>query len=228
MDYLFYDLLIAAVLLLFAYLGYKRGFVLTLCSLLGIFVALIGAGIISNMFCQPLAEAIQPLVESGVSSVLQQAVQENLTASSASSGVSVSLEQALEILKESSIYRMFAQSLSNAFNEGVLDAVSGAASSIADYIAREGARTVLFVVSFFGVLLAWKLVSRVLDLAFKLPVLSAINSLMGGVLGFVKGALVVFIAVWLLKNSLPPQVLTDTVLLKFFAENSPLTLISAI
>lgn len=231
MNYLFYDLIIAAVLLLFAYLGRKRGFVLTLCGLLGMFVALIGAGIISNMLCEPVAQAIKPVIESGVTEVLQEAVHENLPSVSGGeaggAGVAVSLEQALEILKQSSAYRMFAQSLSNAFHEGVLDAVSGTASTIAMYIAREVARTVLFVVSFVVVLLGWKVLSRALDLAFKLPVLSTINRTMGGLIGLVKGALVVFIAVWLVKRNLPPQALTDTYLLKFFAENSPLSLLSA-
>ena len=228
MNVLFYDLLIAAVLLLFAYLGRKRGLVLTLCGLLAMFVALIGASMISNMLCDPVAKAIQPMIESGVSQALQQAVQENMSSASVGEGVSVPLEQALQILKESGIYRMFAQSLSNAFNEGVLDAVSGAATSIAAYIAREVSRTVLFVVSFVVVLLGWRVVSKVLDLAFKLPVLSTINRTLGGVVGLAKGALVVLIAVWLLKDNLPPQALTDTFLLKFFAENSPLSLLSAI
>ena len=37
MTYLTYDLVILAVLALFAWMGYRRGFVLTLCSLLAVF-----------------------------------------------------------------------------------------------------------------------------------------------------------------------------------------------
>ena len=70
--------------------------------------------------------------------------------------------------------------------------------------------------------------SHALDLAFRLPVLSSINRLMGGAIGFVKGVLVVFIAVWLLKGHLPPEAVEQTVLLKFFCENSLQSLLAMI
>lgn len=229
MNYLLYDLAIAAVLLLFVFLGRKRGFVLTLCSLLGMFVALIGAALIANTLCEPVAQAIEPVIERSITEILQEQMNQAApSVSDSGNALSVSLEQALQMLKESEMYRMFIQSLNNALHEGVLDAVSGTASAIAHHIAREVARVVLFVVGFVVVLLGWKLVSRALDLAFKLPVLSTINRTLGGVIGLVKGGLVVFIAVWLLKNHLPPQALTDTFLLKFFAENSPLSLLNMI
>ena len=88
---------------------------------------------------------------------------------------------------------------------------------------------VLFLISFAVVLLAWALLSHALDLAFRLPVLSTVNRVLGGAVGLVKGALIVFIAAWLLKGSLFPQSVIDhTFLLKFFCENSPLSLISAL
>lgn len=229
MNYLLYDLAIAAVLLLFVLSGRKRGFVLTLCSLLGMFVALVGAALIADALCEPVAQAIQPVIERSITEVLQEQVSQNAPAvSGGENALSVTLEQALQLLKESDMYRMFVQSLSNALQQGVLDAVSGTASAIAFHIAREVARVVLFVVGFVVALLGWKVVSKALDLAFKLPVLSTINRTFGGVLGLVKGGLVVFMAVWLLKNHLPPQALTDTFLLKFFAENSPLSLLNMI
>ena len=40
MSYIVYDIGIAAVLLFFVWLGYRRGLVLTLCSLLAVFVAI--------------------------------------------------------------------------------------------------------------------------------------------------------------------------------------------
>ena len=55
MNYIYYDVIIAAVLLFFLWRGYRRGFVLTLCSLLAVFVALIGASILSNALADPAA-----------------------------------------------------------------------------------------------------------------------------------------------------------------------------
>ena len=43
MEYVLFDVVIAALLILAVVQGYKRGFVLTLCGFLAVFVALIGA-----------------------------------------------------------------------------------------------------------------------------------------------------------------------------------------
>ena len=234
MNYLIYDLIIAAILLLFVELGRKRGFVLTLCGLLAMFVAFIGAGIVSNLLCDPVAKLMEPLIETSVSQVLGEAAKQIGTApaadlSAAEGAVSgLSLEQALAALQASGAYRMFSQSLQNALEQGLLPAVTSAAAAIAVYLSREVARMALFLISFAVILLAWKLLSKMLDLAFRLPVLSTINRTLGGVIGLVKGGLLVFIGVWLLKNYLPPQALTETWLLRFFAENTPLTLLAMI
>ena len=239
MNYLIYDLIIAAILLLFVELGRKRGFVLTLCGLLAMFVAFAGAGIVSNLMCDPVAKLIEPMIETSITQVLGEAVEQigivsaaDLSAvdgSVAEGAVTgLSLEQALTALKVSGAYRMFSQSLQNALEQGLLPAVTSAASAIAVYLSREVARMALFLVSFVVILLAWKLLSKMLDLAFRLPVLSTINRTLGGVVGLVKGGLLVFIGVWLLKNHLPPQALMETWLLRFFAENTPLTLLAMI
>lgn len=43
MSFVIFDVVILILLLLTAWKGYRRGFVLTLCSLLAVFVAFIGA-----------------------------------------------------------------------------------------------------------------------------------------------------------------------------------------
>ena len=70
----------------------------------------------------------------------------------------------------------------------------------------------------------WKFLSRVLDLACKLPVLDTLNGLAGGAAGLAKGALIVFIAAWLLKiQFLTPEDINNSVLLRFFCTVNPLT-----
>ena len=66
MSYIVYDIGIAAVLLFFVWLGYRKGLVLTLCSLLAVFVALIGASFLSNALAEPVAKAIEPIVTSRI------------------------------------------------------------------------------------------------------------------------------------------------------------------
>ena len=49
------DLILAALLLFFLWRGYSKGFVLTLCGLLAVFVALIGGSILADALARPVA-----------------------------------------------------------------------------------------------------------------------------------------------------------------------------
>lgn len=240
MTYLIFDLAIVAVLVLFTLMGRKRGFVLTLCGLLAVFVAFIGGAFLSDLMAPQVGRLIQPMVEEHVAQVLQEVVEKSqwsLEASAASVALDslgqavpqLPVEQALAALEGTDIYRVFGDALKSALNEGLLNVTSSAAGAIAGYIAQEVARVVLFLICFVVVLVAWNLLSHALDLAFRLPVLSSVNAMMGGVVGLIKGALLVFIAAWLLKGSVIPQAAQEqTYLLKFFCENSPLSLLAMI
>ena len=104
------------------------------------------------------------------------------------------------------------------------DIVTHAAQALAHFVAVQIARIVIFAVAFFAVLIAWFFLSHALDLVAKLPVLSTVNAWGGGAVGLVKGALIVFIAVWLFRDSyIPPEAVEGSFLLKFFATVSPLS-----
>ena len=119
------------------------------------------------------------------------------------------------------------QPIQDAIQDGVMEVTTSAARAVADYLALELTRMFLFLVSFALVLLLWLLLSRVLDLACKLPVLSTLNHWSGAALGLVKGGLIVFILCWLLRGSLISQEAVEgTVLLRFFCTHTPLSLLA--
>ena len=218
MSYIVYDIGIAAVLLLFVWLGYRKGLVLTLCSLLAVFVALIGASFLSNALAEPVAKAIEPAIANSihdtVSSYYQRSPAENTSA----------LEELLEPLKDSKFFQGFAETFQKAVDDKAADIVTHAAQALAHFVAVQIARMVIFSVAFFAVLIAWFFFSHTLDLVAHLPVLYTANRWGGGIVGLVKGALVVFIAVWLLRDGyIPPEAVEQTYLLKFFCTVSPLS-----
>lgn len=244
MQYLIFDLVIVLLLALAVWRGYRKGFILTFCGFLAIFVALVGATVVSNVLAQPVSQAISPMIESSI----QQAVVEKLQSpdSSAPAGSQspalpdssqdssqespipdVPLQEILDLLKQSPLYRGFADALQSAVNAGMVSATANATIVISEYIAGQVARIVLFVVSFVLILIVWFFISHALDLAFKLPVLSSLNRWGGGALGLLKGGLLIYIACWLLKGSfLPQEAIQSTYLLHFFCTSSPLTLLS--
>lgn len=228
MTYFIYDAAVLAVLLLFVWLGYRKGLVLTLCSLLAVFVAFIGASILSNALAEPVAKAIEPVVASSihdtVTSYYQRSPAENTSTEEEDWLAQLPIDELLEPLKESKAFQGFADAFQKAVDDGVADAAAHAAQTLAHFMAVQIARTVIFAVAFIAVLIAWSILSHTLDLVAHLPVLYTANRWGGGAVGLVKGALVVFIAVWLLRDSyIPPAAVEQTYLLKFFCTVSPLS-----
>ena len=64
---------------------------------------------------------------------------------------------------------------------------ANAVRALAEYVAVQLTRTVLFLLCFVLILAGWFVLSHALDLAFKLPVLSTLNQWSGGAVGLVKG-----------------------------------------
>lgn len=228
MNFIIYDLVIAAALLFFLWRGYKKGFVLTLCSLLAVFVALIGASILSNALAEPVAKAIEPVVASSihdtVTSYYQRSPAETTSSEEDDWLSQLPLDELLEPLKDSTFFQGIADTFQKAVDDRTTEIVTHAAQELAHFAAVQIARMVIFAIAFVAVLIAWFFLSHTLDLVAKLPVLSTVNAWGGGAVGLCKGALIVFIAVWLFRDSyIPPEAVEGSYLLKFFATVSPLS-----
>lgn len=116
------------------------------------------------------------------------------------------LEQVLESLEQSGLFLGLQGFLAQAVEEERLEVVTTAVEAAAAYLAELAAGALLFALSFLLILLLWFLVSRALDLAFRLPILHSVNAALGAVLGLVKGVVIALVVVWLLRVS---GVLTD-------------------
>ena len=191
MGYLLFDGIVLLVLAVTAVQGYRKGLVLTLCGFLAVFVAFVGASVLSDALARPISQAIAPAVERG-------------------------------------LFRGISETFSQAVNQGLETVAAGVVRSLAEYAAYQLTRTVLFVVCFVLVLAGWIVLSRALDLAFKLPVLSALNQWSGAAVGLIKGCVLLFIACWLLKGMLPQEAVDQSVLLHFFCTTNPFALIASV
>lgn len=218
------DLALVALLVLFVIFGAHRGFVLTLCSLVAVVVALIGANLLADTLTPPLSAALQPRLEQTIQESLEQAAidvtQEGSTA-----------VQALAALKEKGgLYQWAAEAIEGTLEEGFAQTAAQAAAAVATQVAGQLAHSVIFLVGFFLVLIGWDLLSHALDLVAKLPVLSSLNGTLGGVLGFVKGLIILYIVVWALCDltaTIPPETVEQTKLLLFLTQYGPLDLLTA-
>ena len=234
---LFLDLAILAVLAFFAWRGLAKGFILTLCSLLAVLVAFMGASWVSTQFSQPVADLIQPYIQSHTETLLDNAlekVEEEITQplrpgipipSAQPEGgeapveeYQASLDDVLSVLSESKFFSSLLHSVTQAIEDGSLTILTTAAAAVAAFLAQQLARIGLFLLSFLLILVVWWLVSHILDLAFRLPVLRTLNGTGGLILGIVKGLVILTVACWALVtfNVVPEEMALETHLFSLF------------
>lgn len=243
MTSLLLDLLIVAILAFSIWRGMRRGLVLTIAGFLAIFVGFVGASVTVDVLNEPVSRIIQPVIKQSITEAFEQQrgpsihIQDHSTyrptiplpeeEQEEEPEIQVPLDVILDYFENNRYLRPFAHSVRDALDEGLINLAASALEAISTYAAIRIARVLIFLVAFVVLMLVWFFFSRALDLAFRLPVLSSLNSWGGGAAGFLKGALLLFIAAWLLRESVIPQkVIDESILLKFFCQNSPLTILA--
>lgn len=191
---LLFDIVIVAVLILFAWRGAAKGLILSLCGLAAVFVAFLAAQFISEQFCVPVSNIIRPII---IQTVRGADAEPDLDPEDPEAAYTV--DQLLKSIQEEGLFEGFSQFLEEgvAGREVHTGGLLSPLEALAAYLAKGIARALLFAIVFFGGLLAWFLLSHALDLAFKLPILAGVNLAGGLVIGLVKGALLSVVLVWL-------------------------------
>lgn len=197
------DLAILALLLYSVVMGFRRGLILTLCSLLAVVLAVAGGWYLATHHSASLEVYFQPMIEEKMQDGLGDRLQDGQSDASSLFPFSQELQ---EKAKES------AQSVQNA-------AIAQWSADIAVLIAR----SILFLVGFLVVLLVWEILCHALHLAAKLPGLHILNKIFGGVAGFIKGIILLVIARWVLCDLLgwiPNEVISKSYLLPLLSSFS--------
>lgn len=219
---IFVDIFMAACLLLALVLGVRQGFLQSLARVAIIIVALLGAAWLAEHLADPAAKWLEPML---TEKIQQQMDGQAAAADDPSLAAAGLLEtfgfsgEALDKLVESA-------------TEKAQEVGQTLLSAVVSTVLRSVAYAVVYLVSFLLLLLLLlRLLLAPLHLFTKLPVVHGINAVMGGALGLVKGALLLFFAVWLLRRLqiwITPELISQTYILRFFAEHSPMELITSL
>ena len=231
MAFLIADGLVLAVLLIFACIGARRGLILSLCGLLAFVVAFLGASFAARTLSPAVADALEPKFAAAIEEQLNESIRQQAEAGEAAvlSPDDVPLEGVLDALREMGFYETLINTVDRAVESGMTAVAASAAAAVAAAIAQSAAYLILFLLGFFLILLAWRLLSRALDLVARLPGLHFLNKTGGALFGLVQGCIILFVAAWLLQffgQVLPRELVEQTVLLKFFMTTTPFSLVA--
>ena len=225
------DIVVAAVLLGFAVYGGKRGLFRALSGLLAVVVALVGAGIIAATFTTPVTKVVTPLIAGHI----EEKVENAMAVQSAGSGVQMpeadtedpsAIQDLLAILGLDDEVR---SRLAEEVQEKVRDTGASIAAAVVESMARSFIYGTLYILSFAVLLLLMKVLIGAMDLVLKLPLLRGLNTLGGAAVGLVEGALLLFLAVWVLGRrgvSFESEALAEAHILRIFTANTPLGVLS--
>lgn len=229
MSYIVFDLIILAILILFAFRGLHRGLILSLFSLLSVLVALTGAILLSNFWASPVAAWLQPLLQPTVTSAVESALPET-TADAASSK-----DHLLLLLEDADLPFGLETYLPDVHEEDFGEEAESTAKAswienLSTFLSEKLANTIaqngLFVLCFLLILILWNLLARALNLVAKLPGLHTLNKLGGFVFGALRGALLLFFCAWLVRwlcnDLIPSETIEQSKLLHFFMTVNPL------
>ena len=187
---IFVDIFMAACLLLALVLGVRQGFLQSLARVTIVIVALLGAAWLAEHLADPAAKWLEPML---TEKIQQQMDGQAAAADDPSLAAAGLLEtfgfsgDALDKLVESA-------------TEKAQEVGQTLLSAVVSTVLRSVAYAVVYLVSFLLLLLLLRLLLAPLHLFTKLPVVHGINAVMGGALRLVKGALLLFFAVWLLRR----------------------------
>lgn len=219
------DIAAAAVLLLFLVLGARAGLIRSLAGLVIVVVALVGAGMIAATFADPAAKLAAPMIEKAVT----QKVEEAITAETGMLDTERADPEIGELLSMLGLDEEVKENITNRAEQTIRDTGASVISAVVESLCRSVIYGLLYIFAFLGLWLLLHVLAKAMDLLARLPGLSSLNALGGAALGLVKGALVLFLAIWAARRlgvSFETEEVAQTYILQFFATHTPLSMLS--
>lgn len=208
------DIIIIALLLLALIIGVRRGLLGAVAGIVSVAAAFFGAALSASFLTPTVEQWLQPL--------LMQKLEKGMQGAQSADG-----ETLLGLLGfDGQGLREMLQTVTDRIRETGEAMLSAVAGSVAHSVAY----ALTYLASFIVLLIACRLLCRLLE-KVELPVISQLDSVAGGILGLLEGALLVFVAVWAMQKFhwlLTPEMIADSTILKFFAEHTPLDLVTSL
>lgn len=211
------DLLLAAALAFFVFLGAKRGLFKSLTGLLVLIAAIVGAVILASYAAEPLGAVLYPMVEEHFIEMIPLPEEIDLAGSELLASAGAVADKLAQFGLDLSVLGDFLTETDGA-------AIVSAAAETLFLSVLQGILTVIF---FILLLVALKLLVGTFNLVFKLPLLHFVNTLGGALFGLIEGGLFLFLAIFILQKcgvSLSPYA-EGSVVLSFFLSHTPQTLL---
>jgi len=221
------DAIVVIILVAFVVYGTFRGALRTLAGLLIVVIALAGAGMIASACSGPAAKLAAPLVERRIAERVRSAMDQQ--AAETGGELPEEFPDLPALLERLGLDEAAWQPLLERVQKSVTETGTEIADAVVESLIHSVIYAILFLLAFLILLILLKLLVKALDLITLLPVLHGLNALLGGVLGFIEGGLLLFLAVWVARKfgvSFETELFEGAYILEIFTANTPLGVLS--
>ncbi len=209
--YLIYDVVVLAILVFALWRGWHKGLLLSLCGLAVVVVSFLCAGFLADTLDDPLSQSLTPKLTERIEEQFNAAAQQDPGAPP---------QSLADTLREmGGLYAVAADTL-----DDVGDDIHAAATQAAQAVATSIVYIIVFALAFLLLVILLTLLLHGLDLVAKLPGLNFFNQLGGGVIGLIKGVIILYVVIACLRlfsGLITPEVEENTTVLKFFLRFDP-------
>ena len=213
------DIILLLVLVVCLLSGYRKGLILSLCTLLILVVSCLGASVAQEVLTPRVVEEVTPQITQAISEKLEEQVSmatENAIAEASQSGITIG-GQEIPISDLIGLLNTFGldveESARNTASEISAPMVEAAAQAMAEAIVEAFAGFLIFLAAFLIIFLVLRTVELGINTVDHLPVIHTLNHLGGGIVGLVSGAftLVMLMALLTQTGVLPEETFSGPV-----------------
>lgn len=197
------DFAIVGILILFAFLGWKRGLMRSLAELLAVILALVLSAQIARAAAPKLIDAVlRPAAYEAIEARIEELDLETAVDGALQRGADQLVEaipirfireQALRLLSE----QKFSVSVDDT-KEAVLELSRQAVDVALDGVVRDLVQSILCTAGFLVLVLVLRIVARALRIVEKLSGIRQLNELGGALVGLGKGVILIGLGLWVL------------------------------
>ena len=187
---------VAALVILagFTRWGVKKGLIRALTGLVVVSISLFGAGFAASALAEPAAKTIAPIIEKQVEARVEAAIQEQLSGRVSSAQLPVN-----ELLGLLGLDDSMKAAIGQQAQATIRETGASALTAVVENTAQSILYRILYALSFAVISGVLHTSVRCLKLVFRLPGLRGLNKVGGGVLGFLEGSIILFLAAWVLR-----------------------------
>jgi len=195
------DLVLLLIFLVFILSGYRKGLILSLCTLLVLVLSCLGGAAAQKALTPTVSEWLEPKLTAYLSEQLQEQVSESAGQLTEESGLTingktVSLAGIAQLLESLGIdAERVTQDAATTVTSPVTEL---AAQAVSQMLVEAIAGTLIFLVAFLVLCLIFHSIGLILNVVDRLPVVHTLNHVGGGLIGLISGAFFLTMAMALL------------------------------